>query len=333
MKVKKAELMAALELVKPGLASKDIIAQSTSFVFTGTHLITYNDEIAISLPFESEIEGAVRAKELHSLLSKIKDDELDIEAKGNELIIKGKKKKAGVKLETEITLPMDEFFVGDSKITRMPDDFLYAANIASKCAASDMSKPILTCICIDGDCVYASNDFTIIRATMESEFETDQILVPAAAIKFLVKYDVVEVSTTNGWVHFHTEDELIFSSRTYAGDFPDVDEYLEVEGEDLQFPNAILEMLDTARVFTADATADEFINIVVENKKMTVKGEGEFGWFEEVTNCRYNGDRIEFGVDPAFLVDILKDLKKCVVGENTLLFQGENFDHVVSLVG
>ncbi len=333
MKINKKKLMAVLEKVKPGLASKDIVSQATSFAFSDGYISTFNDEIAISAPFESEIEGAVRANELYALLSKVYDDELDVTTKGNELIIKGKKAKAGIKLETEITLPIDE--LGDTTkmaLLPLPEDFLDIINIASQVAAKDMSKPILTCVFIEGEMIYASDGGRIIRGEMNGKID-GSILLPAAVVKTLLKYNVTEFGKTQGWVHFHTEDELIFSSRVLVGDFPEVDEYLEVEGDILTFPKTIISMLDRAGVFTAENISDEFVTISVENKKMIVKGEGEFGWLEETTNCRYQGDKVEFSVDPAFLVDIVEDLKKCVVGENTLLFQGENFDHVISLFG
>ena len=79
MKIKKEELLKALAAVKPGLSSKDVIEQSTSFAFMGGHVVTYNDEIAVRYPVDLEIEGAIRANELYSFLSKIKDKEIDLE--------------------------------------------------------------------------------------------------------------------------------------------------------------------------------------------------------------------------------------------------------------
>ena len=61
--MQKQELITALEKVKPGLASKDLIEQSTSFAFINGKVITYNDEISISHPVKDlKIEGAVQAE-------------------------------------------------------------------------------------------------------------------------------------------------------------------------------------------------------------------------------------------------------------------------------
>ena len=55
--MKKNDLVEALEVVKPGLANKDLIEQTTSFAFINGNVVTYNDEISISSPIEDlEIE-------------------------------------------------------------------------------------------------------------------------------------------------------------------------------------------------------------------------------------------------------------------------------------
>ena len=334
MQVQRKELIAALEEVKPGLASKDILAQSTSFVFTKEGITTFNDEISVYKPFKSGFEGAVRANELYSLLAKIKDDSIEVESTGAELIVKwGKKSKAGIRMEAEIMLPLEEVDIEHADFIKLPDNFLKAISIASYCAAKDLSKPHLTCVCINEGNVVASDNFRIIMVDFNSKLDTDQILLPASVVKFLVKYDVKKLSHSPGWVHFHTEDGLVFSARVLAGDFPEVDQYFAIKGHELQFPAGIIEILDKAGVFTGSSVNGDFISIAVEDRVMLIKGEGDYGWLEEPANCKYKGEKIEFQVDPSFLKDILKDLRQCIVGEGTLLFEGENFKHIVSLVG
>jgi len=77
MNIQKEQLKKALETVKPGLAGKEIIEQSTSFAFMGDRVVTYNDEISISHPVEGlNLTGAIRAEELYQLLSKLKREEI-----------------------------------------------------------------------------------------------------------------------------------------------------------------------------------------------------------------------------------------------------------------
>lgn len=333
MLIKRQELMAALEEVKPGLANKDIIAQSTSFVFNGDSITTFNDEISVFKPFQSGFEGAVRANELYSLLGKIKDEEIDVQVEGSELIVKGKRSKAGIRLEADIQLPIDEVDIEHVDFIDLPENFIKAISIASYCAAKDLSKPHLTCVCINEGEVIASDNFRIIMVDFTGSLDSDQILLPASVVKFLAKYDVKKLSHSPGWIHFHADDGLIFSARVLAGDYPQVEQYFKIKGHELQFPGGMIEILDRAGVFTVGSTNGDFVSIAVEDRTMTIKGEGDYGWLQETANCRYKGGKIEFQVDPSFLRDILKDLRKCIVGDGTLLFEGENFKHIVSLVG
>lgn len=59
MQITRSDFLRDLSAVKPGLASEPI-APITGYVwFTGTHMMTYNDVIAISVPFKTDFEGAV----------------------------------------------------------------------------------------------------------------------------------------------------------------------------------------------------------------------------------------------------------------------------------
>ena len=107
--MRRSDLLAALETVKPGLSNKEMIEQATSFAFLGDRIVTYNDEISISHPVQNlNIEGAVQAEELYKLLSKLKKEDIEITTIDNELQIKCGRTKAGLTLQQEIKLPLEE---------------------------------------------------------------------------------------------------------------------------------------------------------------------------------------------------------------------------------
>jgi len=336
-KINKAEFVAILDAVRPGLGQRDVIEQATSFAFLPGEVVTYNDEIAVRHPLDLQITGAVRANELYALVSKLKDDDIDIQITDNELLISGKRAKAGIKIEAEIKLPLDELGTLADKFTAIPDTFLPALKMAMNFAAKDMSKPILTCCHIKGQLIEASDDFRIIRIDIgqagKKAFK-ESLCIPATAAKSLVRYSVKEFCQTTGWAHFRAKNGVVFSCRTYADEFPDISPFLIVEGVELKLPGSMKEVLDKAGVFSnAQIARDEEVKITVENKRMVIRGEGDYGWFEESVNCAFSGDKIEFLVSPSMLADILDHVTHCVVGENSMLFEGENFKHVICLIG
>lgn len=336
MQIKKEQLIKALEAVKPGLHSKDIVEQATSFAFMDGMVVTFNDMIAVRYPIDLDIEGAVRANELYALLSKIKEKEIDLEVTENELRISGEKFKGGIKLEAEIRLPLEELGEYEDDWEEIPEGFLSAIKLAAPCAATDMSKPVLTCVHIEGQYVEASDDFRIIRVDMGDDAEDvfeESMELPASAVRSLVRYPVEEFCLSPGWVHFKTEKGSIFSCRTFADDFPDISALLDVEGPEVKFPSNVVELLEKAGIFTKGDTArDEEVFFTIKNKKLIIRGEGDYGWFEEETRCPYKGkEEITFAVSPIFLYDILSHLRHCIVGENALKFEGDNYEHTVCL--
>ena len=146
MKINKTELQKALEKVKPGLSNKELVEQSTSFAFMGGRIVTYNDEISISHPVKDlNVTGAVKTQSLYAFLGKNKRDEIILEWEENQVVIKAGRSKAGLVLEQEIKLPVEE--VGEiGKWKELPAGFLNALRFCYPCCSKDMSRPILTCV-------------------------------------------------------------------------------------------------------------------------------------------------------------------------------------------
>ena len=79
MIINREELLKQLESVLPGLSTREIIEQSSCFIFKDETVNTYNDEIACSQKSVLKIEGAVQALPFISLLRKLKEEELEKE--------------------------------------------------------------------------------------------------------------------------------------------------------------------------------------------------------------------------------------------------------------
>ena len=43
MKINRSKLLDILQIIKPGLANKEIVEQSTHFIFSGENISTYNE--------------------------------------------------------------------------------------------------------------------------------------------------------------------------------------------------------------------------------------------------------------------------------------------------
>lgn len=335
MKTNREQLLKDLSLVKAGLASKEQIEQSTSFVFSKGRVYTYNDEIAVSHPTDIDLYGAVMANEFMSLLNKCTDEELDLaEVKGG-LSIQGKKFDAEIKLEVEITLPLDEFKI-PSDFKPLPKDFAQAVKFCLFSCSGDLTKPALTCVHATVDRVESCDNFRLtVRYFDEgTNYFPEPLLLPFNAAKELTSFPAVEYAVENGWIHFRTEEDTVFSCRTFQDiEYPDLHKFMDMEGAVLKLPSDLKEVLERASIFSANKIkSDQRIKVNLTEGKLTVFGEGDAGWFEESCRVRYKGCDTCFEINPDFMISILDLSDDAEVGVDRLKLESEDFVHVVYLL-
>lgn len=336
MKINKAELEKALEKVKPGLASKELIEQATSFAFVGDRVVTYNDEISISHPVKGleDVRGAVKAQALYEFLKKVKRDEIDLEWGNSQVIINAGRTKAGLIFEQEMKLPIDDEIGEITKWSKLPDKFIEAIKLCYPCCSRDMSRPILTCVNINGKFVEASDSYQIIRYELDREIAGKGLLIPATSTKELVRYDIKEVSQgATSWVHFKTEDGTMFSVRVVGGEFPNIDQFLKADkAVEFSFPDLMPEALQRADIFAKKGTSEAMpvVDVEVNNGHMKLSAKNEFGWFEEKMRTKHQEANFKFSIGIEFLISLFERLKTCLIGSDRIWFSGENWNHVVA---
>jgi len=330
MIINKTELLKALETVRPGLANRELIEQSTSFAFIGDKIVTYNDEISISYHVEGlDITGAVNATELYNLLSKLKKDEIELTVEETELRIKCGRSKAGLTLQSEIKLPIDS--IGEKGMWKnIPDDLLKAIFFAGKTASQDSTKPILTCVHVNKEgFVEASDSFRISKIMLEDKLPVETFLIPAISVVKVAKMNPIKIAEGKGWVHFKTNEGVIISCRIFADDnFPDTASFFKIEGTQVKLPETTKEILDKAMVFCKHNGFEMPVDIILENNKFKISSKSDSGWFEEVVKIKYNEEPVSFSISPYFLKDILSETLNCIIAKNRIKFSGDNWTYV-----
>jgi DNA polymerase III sliding clamp (beta) subunit (PCNA family) len=342
MKINKTRLLKALEKVKPGLATKEIIEQSTHFAFMGDRVVTYNDEISIScyVP-DLELTGAVSAQELYAFLNRIKAEEIEAEVTENEIRLRTGKLTAGLILQPEIRLPLQE--IGDiEEWYQVPDEFMKALTFCRFSCSSDMSRPILTCVHVGTNFVESSDN---VRYTYHGLSDIDErrvvpeFLIPGDSVNNLSKYDINEIAISKGWVHFRTTDKtVIFSCRIFDDRYPNTMPIRELVEDSVEviFPKLLPEVLDRASVFAkAQFDSDTMISLTLKNKKILIEAKNTVGWFKEELPVRYKGKTIKFLINPTFLIEMLDKTKSCWIGGNKIKFgedSQEGWMHVIGLI-
>jgi DNA polymerase III sliding clamp (beta) subunit (PCNA family) len=331
MLVNRIELIDILEAVAPGLSPREIIEQSTCFVFQNKIVQTFNDEISFHHASLLNIEGAVRAAPLLSLLKKMNEKEVEVETKKGKLIISGNKKKAGILMDKKVTLPVDKIET-PQKWKKLPSSFTKAISMVKHCAGKDETKFATTCIHLHTDWIESFDNYQAARYLVKTGIKKPT-LVRKDAIQHLVGLKATIFSETPRWIHFTSKDEVstIMSIRRYEEKFPDLSPLFKARGEGIQFPKNFGSEISRASTFTKDSITDNVLKIILKDNKIKVVGKGELGWYQGSRKIRYEGKPQSFLIAPELLNELIKKMTKCELTPNTLLARLESFHYVTAL--
>jgi DNA polymerase III sliding clamp (beta) subunit (PCNA family) len=359
MLINREILLKALANTKPGLASKEMIEQTGSYLFIEGYVVTYNDDISVASPIESDIRGAVPAKELYGILNKCTDEMLEVTMDDNAMHIKNQKKmKVKITRSPEILLPLDDIPKADAASWQNLDvKFIEQLKFSLMSVSKNMARPVLTCIHWYDNCLESTDNYRITRCPVNTRLpEGERVLLPSASVNTLLKYKPIAVAIVNGWVHFKLSTaseengdgttpvdsgpKPVFSFRTFEGIFPNVGERLSIEClTSVVFPPSLPKMLDKAtELADVDSIGDYKVNITIENRTLKVSCKKAVGEYEDYVNMSCD-ESFNFTVNPETLKQILEHDSKAYlsgkVGEKGLHFikfggtEGTDFVHLM----
>jgi len=332
MKINVKDFIDALTKVKPGLANKEIVEQSTHFIFDNNKIWTYNDQVSIMQNFDSGLTGAVKADSFYKLLGKIPDEEIFISEENGKIKLSGTKIKANIKIDPDVKIqPIPVPGINSKQWEELPENFDDAIAFCAFSASRNMLRPELTCLYVVDEYVIGCDTFRGTKYKLKSKMN-QEFLLPATAAIELAKYNPYKVISDNGWLHFINKEKTTFSCRTYDEEYPEqIWDFFKIEGEEVKLPTDFLEAIGRAEVMlTADFDLDRIVSLIVEDNEIICFSEGNYGDFEERADIEYNGPKLDIKVHPILLSEILKHLSTIIIGER-LLFKGENFEHGICL--
>lgn len=335
MKINKKQLQEGLAIVKPGLASKDMIEQATSFAFINGCVCTYNDEISISHPIEGlELQGAIKANELYQLLSKMRNDTINVKNEESKIILKAGNARAGFILEQDIKLPLSEINK-TTKWKKIPEGFLEAVKQVYPAAKADISSPIVNCVHINKDgFIEATDNYRASRVTLAKKFPFKTVLVPAGSIAKALPLKPTHIGNADGWVHFKNDAGTIFSARILDDTYPNLTPILELKNPtSLKLPSEpLLEAISKAEPFyKRSAVMDEFMEVVTTKGNIRVRAESESGsFYEEDIECSMK-KQLSFAIIPHLMVGALEKGASISINDKMIKFVLENWQFICVL--
>jgi HSP20 family molecular chaperone IbpA len=339
MKINKNDLLAVIQKVKPGVSKKEIIEQAGHLIFSNDEVATFNDQICILHPFTCEFPFSVKEAEFTKVLSGISESEIDLTLKDGNLNIKSKSTKAslstivGEESKVEHLIAQLKTNISATDFFKpLPKEFIDGLYLCAFSANKDVATGVRACVAVKGDTILSTDGIRASSYVMDKTM--DEVLIPAKDAMELIKYAVVSYGISENWIHFKTEDGIIFNCKTMKGDYPhkQVLSIFEDVEPDMTFPAELKEAVGSVTILAeGDMDINKMVRITIEKNLITVKAEKERGWIEKTVAFEYAGEPITFIINPIFFTQILALASGFNLVKGKAQFASENFVHIMAL--
>lgn len=317
IKIKCEDFKEALELVRPGLAKKEIVEQMVHFIFDQDMITTFNDMVCIMHPFTTNLQCSVKADELYKWVSR-KTGELGVtKLDDGGIVFRAGSGRLQMSTQVEDLLSealhnlRNEIPIQNEQWYEVPDSFLEGIVLCSFSASTDEVAGPLTCIQVRDNLLTATDRVRLARFEMDSFMteEGDEVLMKAVIAKDLASFKPVLFSWSSSWVFFKNKIGTIFSVRKMKGSFLACDELLQrimadVVTEPIELKSEdVINAVDTVTVLKE---GDEFIQMNFREGNIRFEYKSQIGRAVEViSHPTPSNSGFSINVSPDFIRNAL----------------------------
>lgn len=345
MKVKRAELLATLEKVKPALAAGGSVPELSHIWFTGKEVLAFDGGLGIRVPYESDIHFGLPGQPLLALLRSTTAEEIDFDPG----------KKAGVDLKlgsgraTLTTLDAgrspwtyndEEEITGSFEIT---EDVL---NGLRRALLISVSKPtrvehygVVLFPIKEGLAMFTTDDAMMIRVMVKVAAKADEleafrkVILPRGFVQQVISQCAPGASLVlaKNYIYASGEGVEIFSNvldNKAVHDLPSVITAHKDAGTRIALPPGFGSALQRARIL---ASGDEAkVMVAVDGDGMSIKGKYKHGRLDEELMLTGDASQAEIRLVANKLAGLTEATDFAMDNDVFLLYGGDDFIFLVS---
>jgi len=337
MIIQRKVLNEILKIIYPAISYKGILEEYGMFIFTEDMIWGFNGRIGTGHPLKNDLKCLIPSKELFDLVEKFGAEDIHIAKKNDKISLRGEAQGGIIQAEIRTfedkanilnTIPKQTLI---KQWNPLPANFNDAIRMTLFSVAKDISMGALNCIFCQDNFLISSDNFRISKFRMCSTLSNSFLIPLSSAIELSKISNLTDFSFFDGWILFKGQEGIIFFLRGIEHNFPETSNLFQITGKDvIEFPSRMKDFVGACKVFTEAIIKDQKIKVKIENNIIKCRGENMNGWIEHSLEIDCNKS-LEFDINPSFFEFILGFTKKAIIGNNRILFQGDNFEHLISL--
>jgi hypothetical protein len=344
MIVHREQLLHKLDLVLLGVGKRETLPQSKCFCFKDGWLYTFNDEVCFRIEsgLGNEICGAVPAKQMHQMLTKLDGvDEIDLEQEYRRLRVQwdepatGKEINMWFNMEREFKLPIHQIDDLPTEWHRVPEDFDEALSHIIRCVMDKCYTFCRTMVHINPRYMEGYDGQQMMRYIMRFPLE-HAVIVRKEGVKKAIGLGMVGMADTWHWLHFRSTSGVIMSTRKYFEEYPDLNPYVEKLGERFEWPQGLAECLERMLLVTAEQSDSQRIYVTISpiddvHAQFSVEAKGHTQGQGQTWIIPNEVFALQFGINPSLLKEMTK-WKTCELTKHCLIVRGTNWVRLFGLI-
>lgn len=293
----RAELVKTLELIKPALATTNMVPIFQCFIFNGDTVAAYDDQIAIVGPSGVGMVCGIHGNTLLGLLCSSSASDVSFQLK-NEVVTLGFMNTEALKTTSKLPFQPEENFI--FKEPDMTEKWLFsllfteslfdAFKMCLETVSVDATQAALLGITLQGDKMYSCNGDALTRIQLRGSVGKNRVLLSSSFCSAVVKlWSTLAVTKgvlqfSDGWVWASFGDWSVYGRILEIQDPIDfealIKRNLKQKTPTQELPDGFAEALARARVLADPESQKTFAS--VEKGKLALHTETHMGEIRDV---------------------------------------------------